>query len=132
MADLTITAASVIKGSTAVVTDGLSGATLTQGMPVYLDTTYKIADANGTLTYTVAGITLNAGSSGQPIQIQTRGLITIGATVTQGTQYYLSRAAGLICLYSDLSSGDYVVSLGMAVSATQIDLLIYNSGITKP
>lgn len=137
MADLTITAASVVKGSNAVVDNGTAGASITAGQAVYKDAatgTYKLADADsGTAAARQAvGVALHAAASGQPLQVQTKGQITIGATVAVGTAYCASATAGGVCPNADLTTGAYPTFLGFAISATVIDLNPVYAGVAKP
>ena len=128
MANLTITAASVLQGSGAVIEYGQAGATITQGQVVYLDTLttgkYQLAGdrAATALARTPRGIALNSASSGQPLAVQTKGSITIGATLTPGVAYYLSATLGAICPVADLVATDFPAFLGMATSATALTL----------
>jgi len=134
MADLSITAASVLAGAGAQTTTGISGATLTAGKPVYLDNTtktWKLADANGTGEALVPeGISLNGASSGQPVSVLLKGPITIGATLTAGTAYYLSDTPGGICPLADVGSGENVVLIGIAASTTVLNVDIQAPGVT--
>lgn len=138
MADLTLTAASVVAASspTTKTKVGLYGATITQGMPVYYDSSdgkWKIADSNASVTTAAAvGIALTAGSDGQQGIIQTEGDITIGATVAVGSIYVVSATAGKICPYGDLASGHYTCVLGIAISTTVIRLGILAGGVAIP
>lgn len=136
MADLTITAASVLAGTNATITRGIAGATITAGQAVYLDeaTTgeWLLADSDSA---TVAargsarfGIALNGASDGQPLAVQTGGNITIGATVVAGVAYYLSDTPGGICPFADLATGDYVTLVGIATSTTVIAIDTLYSG----
>jgi hypothetical protein len=138
MADLSVTAANVVKGSRAKVVSGIYGATVTAGQTVYADPAdagrYKPADADSATAAVraTAGIALNSGSAGQPADIQESGRITIGATVVVGTIYVQSDTAGGIMPAADLETGDYVTVLGIGVSASQIDLNIHRSGVAVP
>lgn len=132
MADLTITAANVAKGSNASIVQGTAGAAITAGQTVYLDaatSTYKLFDANGSGTTTLAGIALHAAASGQPVQVQTGGDITIGATVTQGLVYVGSATPGGVAPSADLASGWTSNVIGVAVSTTVIRMQILASGV---
>lgn len=133
MADLTITAASVVKGTGASVRTGTAGATITAGQAVYEDTstsTFKLADTDSATAAarSVAGIALNGASSGQPLSVLTAGPITIGATTVVGVPYYLSGTAGGICPYADVAAGDYPVFIGIGSSVTQIKVAIVEAG----
>lgn len=134
MANLTITAANVAKGSGSNTRSGTAGAGITQGQPIYLDAVTKTlfpADADALASAAVVGFALNAASTGQPVVYQITGNITIGATVVPGTAYYASATAGSVCLESDLASGDFATFLGFAISTTVISIDIKASGVAK-
>jgi hypothetical protein len=126
MADLTVTAASVLKGTGAITETLIAGAAITAGQSVYKDTSdsnkAKLADADSATAAarTYYGTALNGASTGQPVVVQTGGPITIGATVAVGVAYYLSDTAGGICPFADLESGDYPTIIGIGISTTQI------------
>lgn len=127
MADLSITAASVIAGSNAVIARGTFGETVTAGQAVYLDSSTKKwlkADSNSATAAArqAGGIALNGGAINQPATVQTAGDITIGATLTAGSPYYLSETPGGIEPTADLGSGEYVCLLGLASSTTVLHL----------
>lgn len=133
MADLTVTPASVIPATDATKEFGTAGATITAGQVVYLDsatTTYKLADADGaTALRSPRGIALHGASSGQPLQILTKGSVTIGATMTAGLAYYLSKTAGGICPVADIASGGYATVLGISTSTTVLKVNMTESGV---
>jgi hypothetical protein len=134
MADLTITAASVVAGGNAKKTEGNAGATITAGQAVYRAAAtglIQLADCDSATAEarTPLGIALNGGAAGQPIEVQTEGLITIGATVAAGVAYYLSPTAGGICPVADLASGDYPVLLGFGRSTSVIALEIVEATV---
>jgi hypothetical protein len=135
MANLSITAASVARGTGSQVSSGTADVAITQGQSVYLDTTtqtIKLADADALASASInVGVSLNAAATGQPVTYQTVGPITIGATVTVGTAYYVSATAGSICLESDLSSGDFPLLLGFATSTTVINLQPFAARVAK-
>ena len=136
MADLSITAASVVQGTGATLRQVTAGATITQGQPVYLDTTEsyraKRCDADVLESAVCAGIALNSVSSGQPLLILVSGNLTINAVATVGQLYVVSTGIGAIAPYSDLATGDYVTYLGVATSTTVIAVQIQISGVAKP
>jgi hypothetical protein len=89
MADLTITAASVVSGSNANVERGSFGEAVTAGQAVYKSPTtnkYMKADSNSVTPQArdALGIALNGGALDQPAEIQKSGRITLGATLTAG------------------------------------------------
>lgn len=132
MADITITAANVAKGTGAQTATGIAGASITAGQTLYRDPTaftLKLADANASATTaTVEGIALHAAATGQPITYQFAGELTIGATVVAGTVYVLSANAGGICPAADLASGHRTSILGVAKSTSVLTVHLFNSG----
>lgn len=134
MADLTITPASVVAASDAVKETGTAGATITAGQVVYLDsatTSYKLADSDSATAAARSprGIALHGASSGQPLQILRSGSVTIGATMTAGLVYYLSKTAGGICPVADIATGGYATSLGISTSTTVLKVNMTESGV---
>lgn len=135
MADISITAANVVKGSNAVVEAGTAGAAITAGQVVYKDAAdgkYKLADADGATAAAKAprGIALNGASDGQPLSIIRSGDVTIGATLAAGTAYYLSPTPGGIAPVADVLSGDDVVLIGLAESTSVLAVDIQITGVT--
>lgn len=136
MADLTITAANVKPGANARLDrNGYAGETITAGMPVYKASTgfWMKADSNSAtaLARTAIGIALNGASQYQPIDVQTEGEITIGATLTANTTYYLSDTAGGICPLADVGSGEYTEIIGVAKSTTVMLLVLKATGVAN-
>lgn len=123
--DLSITAASVIPSSSAIVAHYTAGATITAGQLVYYDTTtstVKLADANASAAAsTIRGIAVNGASSGQSINVCTYDPeLTLGGTLTVGDVLFCSATAGGIAPAADVSSGWYVTVVGVVVSSTKI------------
>jgi predicted transcriptional regulator len=126
-ADLSVTAASVVPGSGAVLETATAGEALTAGQFVYkkaADGKWYKADCNSaTAEVRVAsGVAVNGAAAGQPVVVQKSGAITIGATMTAGVVYYLSGTAGGIRPVADNTTGDYPQVLGMATSTTVLQL----------
>lgn len=135
MANLTITAASVLAGSNVLTESGLAGEAVTAGQPVYWNPATKrfgLADANSATAAARAprGIALNSATSGQPVTVAKSGDITLGAVLTAGTAYYLSDTPGAICPVADVGAGEYVVLLGLAKSASVLALDIQVTGVS--
>jgi hypothetical protein len=136
MADLSITAASVVAGSGAKKAAGTAGAAITAGQVVYLDTatnTYKLADTDSATAAvrSPVGIALHAASANQPLTIVTSGPVTIGATVAVGDVYYLSGTAGGLAPFADVAAGDYPCIIGICTSTTVLDVKIHEAGAVK-
>ena len=141
MADITVTAGSVVAGSGAVVIRKTAGATITAGQVVYkaTDGDYELADADvlasaGSVTDRESvGIALNGASAGQPLSVQISGTINPGATTVVGDIYRVSATAGGIA--SDqvdvMASGDFKTILGVGMSTSAIKMGINVSGVVK-
>jgi hypothetical protein len=135
MADLTITAASVLAGDGSDTELGTAGETITAGQVVYRDEStrkYLKADSNSATAAArqARGIALNGAADGQPLLIWKKGDITIGATLTAGVAYYLSDTAGGICPVADVGVGEYVNMLGLAKSTTVLTVDIQFPGVS--
>ena len=133
MTDITITPASVIAGADASIDFGVAGQAITAGQVVYLETAsnkLKLADNNATdiEVRTARGIALNGAADGQPIGVIRSGQVTIGGTLLPNVAYYLSDTPGGICAVADLAPGEYPTLLGMAKTATSLDVHIYTTG----
>ena len=135
MADVSVTAASVVKTDDTAVREGIAGGTVTAGQTLYKDATdsskLKPAVATGLATAAVVGIALHGAAADQPVQYATRGNLTFNAAFTVGTTYVLSAAsAGGIAPVTDLTSGNYPTTLGIATTTSNLKLGINASGIT--
>jgi hypothetical protein len=136
MADLTITAASVVAADNAVKESGLAGETITAGKAVYKSPTTKkwmLADSNSATAAakTAGGIALNGASLNQPLTVIKAGDLTIGATLTAGAGYFLSDTAGGVCPDADVGSGENVCQLGIAKSTTVLSVKIVAPGVSR-
>jgi len=134
MADLNITTANVLSGAGAGISHRTAGALVTAGQIVYRDPAdgmkCKLADNNSATPAVRApkGIALNGAANGQPLALHEKGPITIGAVLAPGTVYYLSDTPGGICPVADLAAGEYVTIIGIAISASVLDVNIQQSG----
>jgi len=134
MADISITAANVVAGASASVEDGIAGAAITAGQVLYKDPTdkrFKLADSNSATAAarSPVSIALHAAAIGQPIRSLRHGPITIGGTLVPGVAYYLSDSPGNLCPVADVGSGEYSVFIGMATSATVLNVDFQESGV---
>ncbi|MFN3549622.1 MAG: hypothetical protein ACK4U0_19215 [Mesorhizobium sp.] len=135
MVDISITAANVVPGSNATRESGTAGETITAGKVVYRASAtgkYMLADSNSATAEarTPRGIALNGASNGQPLQILRSGEITIGGTLDpEAPAYYLSDTPGGICPVADIGNGEYICLIGLAKSATVLDIAIKATGV---
>ena len=131
MAALTITAVRTTPST--VLQRVTSGATLAVGVPVYQDAStlkHLAADCDASAaTRAVKGVTVTPSVDTGAVELATRGnLIFVGATMTVGAKYYLGPTAGEIVPFADLLTGDNVVEIGTAISATEIKITLDNTG----
>lgn len=137
MADITITATSVVKSTGAIVrTDKPAGETITAGQVVYLkssDSKWWKAQCDGTAEESgvgvAMGIALNGAGAGQPVAVQTSGDITIGATIVAGTTYVVSATGGGIAPQADLTSTNRVTFVGYGKTTGILTLNIIATGV---
>ncbi len=127
MADLSITAGSVVPGTAAKIWRAKAGATITAGQLIYPDSgdgyKAKLADANGAtaLIRTPVGIAINGASSGQELAYVKEDVdLTIGATVSNGAAYVLSATPGGIAPIADVTTGWYPCIVAMGISSSKV------------
>lgn len=135
MADLTVTATSVVPGTNYTeVGTYLAGEAITAGQPLYLDSSNLAwkGDANvaAGAKANVVGIAMNNAGAGQKITIG-KGEITFGSIITAAIVYVLSDTAGGIKPIADQASGDYLTILGWGISATTMKVDPKYSGYAK-
>jgi len=137
MADLAVTAASVLASNSADVRYNYKfGATVTTGQVVYLDSTsstWKLVDqdasAAGNNVADLRGIALNNGANNQPAAVCVRDAsFTPGTTLTNGTAVYASDNAGAIT-HDVPGAGSYTVFLGLPRSTTTMNLNPVGGGV---
>lgn len=136
MADLVVTASQVLPGAGARFADGTAGAAITAGQACYNSTSDTMlladADAGTPAAANVRGIALNGAAIGQPVRIQTEGVITLGAGAApvKGTIYVLSGTAGGICPALDLAAADRVTIIGVGgTTAGTMVLDLFHSNV---
>lgn len=137
MVDIAVTAANVAQSTGANIKSGTTGAAVTAGQSLYIDTAnsnvLKLADADDTaLTATVCGIAINTAASGQIVNYQSQGTINPGGTAVVGTIYVASGTAGGIAPSTDLASSDYTTIIGVGTASNAIALRILVSGVQVP
>lgn len=137
MVDLAITATQVLPGADAQYVDGIAGEPITAGQPCYQNSSGFLvpADADASAaTANVRGIALNGAATGQPVRLQHRGTLTLGAAAAPaiGTIYVLSGTAGGIAPAVDLATGDWVTILGVGGATNTLILSLVASGSQVP
>lgn len=135
MVDLVITPGNVVAGTNAFKESGVCGEVIAAGKAVYKSATtqkWMLADSNSVTPEArqAIGVALNGGSLDQPITVQRSGAITLGATLTAGTDYYLSDTPGGICPRADVGSGEMVCLMGLAASTSVLNMDIQFPNVT--
>lgn len=113
------------------------GATVAAGQPLYQDLTdseFKLADVNlSEASANVLGISVTPGvDGGNGFLAISGGIVLVGAAMAVGETYYAGPTAGQIIPDADLTTGDRVTRLGVASSATILELSIRATGIVHP
>lgn len=135
MADITITASNVklISGPTK---RRIAGAALTAGQACYQASATKKAgladnDSPTAEIRAIDGIALNGAAAEQPVEIAINGaVISVGAVLTAGVDYYLSGTPGSICPRADVTTGDDPVRIGIALTTSNLQLDFADPGVT--
>ena len=132
MANLSVTASTILAAVASVIGRGKAGVTITPGQVLYLaaDNTLKLADANDDATTAAAvGIAINGGSATQPISYIKSGTMSINSVALAGQTYWTSNTAGGIW-DTEPASGAVTSVIGVGVTTTSIKIGIINSGAT--
>src|SRR5678815_3330951 len=127
MADISITPASFVPSANATIIQGISGATLTRGKPVYLDTvtgTYKLYVATSTNTDQLAGLACEDVDATQPMLILVKDpALVLGGTLVTGDTVWTS-LSGLTKTIADLVSTWRIWVAGVAISVSYTHLTL--------
>lgn len=139
MAALSQTAANVGIGSSGTrVRVVQAGEAITQGQPVYLNSTdskHYRADSNASAaTAKAIGIAMSPASTNGFFVMQegAGGLVNLGATLTVGETYCVGATAGQVNPIGDLTTGDFPCILGTATTTALIQTLYSYTGVAKP
>ena len=113
-----------------------AGEAIARGQVYYKDSLQSnkayLAKCDDTTKRAAAGIAVTATDANGYFLGITSGQYAVGAAVTIPNDYVLSATAGSICLRSDLSTGDFLVSLFNATTANEGVVDINNTGIQVP
>lgn len=137
MADLTVTAASVLATDTAITEVAKAGEAATAGMSAYRSSAdkrwYKSDKDVAEATAEAYGVFLSSPlAAAVPCIILRSGKYNPGATVAIGTAYVVGEAAGGIAPITDVGTGERPRLLGFATTAAQIDVQPVNPGVAVP
>jgi hypothetical protein len=133
MAAFSITAANVQRSTSATIYTGTAGATITQGQPLYLDTTsnsYKLA--NALTNNPLAGVSMVSVSNGQDIVVCAKDPnFSPGFTIGTGNFVLLGNVAGQLNPVEDRGTGWFVTTLGVGIGGNRINFSITGSNMAS-
>ena len=135
MADVTLPV-TVTAGVNAKTRQVALGSTVVAGRCLHLaaDNLHDYAEANSSLLIsTVVGISIGGGDVGQHCLIIEEGLLNNCSGLTRGVTYMLADtiATGVLMPVADQAASDWVTLIGVAISATVLEVGIINSGIQQ-
>jgi hypothetical protein len=132
MSDIAITATAFVPSANATIIQGIAGATLTRGQPVYLDSatgTYKLYVATSVNTDGLVGLACEDVASGQPMLILTKDpALVLGGTLVNGDTVWTS-LSGLTKTFADLVSTWRIWTVGVATSTTVMNFSPVKGGV---
>lgn len=127
MAAATITAANVKRVSGRSALSGTYGATITKGMPLYMNAStgrLELADASAVATATAVGVALNTGDNDDIAAYAPAGAtINAGFTTTEGILYCVGATAGEVVPFGDLLSDEYATPLYVGNGTAEVTVL---------
>lgn len=137
MANVTITASSVGIVSASPGTKVVQiGEAITQGQYIYRNTVlnkYFLVDADNLDSSQAEGVALTSGlTNSYVVMLKTGNRYKVGGTLITGIVYGASTTPGAIAPITDLASGNYVTTYGIAESSLILPLNINASGTPKP
>jgi len=132
MADIAITATAFIPSANATIIQGIAGATLTRGQPLYFDSaagTYKLYVATNVLTDGFVGFACEDAAAGQPLLVVIKDpALALGGTLVTGDTVWLS-LSGVTKTFADLVSTWRIWTAGVATSTTVMNFLPCKGGV---
>jgi len=136
MADVVLVPSAVVPGDGAQFQNGIAGVALFAGNVVALDATtqrFILATSATVAGSRVRGIAACSAAPGQPVRVQTGGMLNVGgALLTVAELYALSGLApGKIDPLSDVTTGDFVTVLGGGQTPSLLQLRLWTSEIAK-
>lgn len=131
MVDLVITGSDVdrVSGSQRTAEAGIA---ITAGDSIYLDSNGVAQLCQHDLTAAEAaciGIALNDAALGQPVTYQVSGTIDLGSVLAAGEVYVVGAGPGGIAPVADIGTGNFATVMGVAVSATNLQIGFNQSGV---
>jgi hypothetical protein len=133
MAAFSITAANVLHSTSATIFTGTAGATITQGQPLYLDTTsnsYKLA--NALTNNPLAGVAMVGASNGQDMVICSKDPnFAPGFTIGTGNFVLVGNVAGQLNPVEDRGTGWFVTTLGVGIGGNRLNFSITGSNVAS-
>lgn len=135
MTDISVTPANVVPGAGSLVKTATAGEAITAGKSVVINPDTKklmLADNDSATAYVkgAAGVSVNSAALNQPCSYITDGPYAAGAALTKGETYCVSGTAGGICPRADVTTGDDLIIIGVALDTANIHVGLRDTGIT--
>lgn len=136
MPDLVIVPSAVVPGDGAQLTNGIAGVAIAAGDVCALDAAtqrFILATVATIAGARVRGIASCSAAPGQPVRVQTGGILNVGgALLTIGEIYVLSGLApGKIGPVADLGAGDFVTVLGIGQTTSLLQMRLWVTELAK-
>lgn len=131
MVDLVITPANVQQANNASIKEGISRFGNVAGQTIFLHPTGLLQTSQNGISAIIAaviGITLHTADAGQILKYIVRGDLDPGAVLIIGETYVLGTALGSIAPIGDIGIGDFTTILGIASSANNLKVNIFQGG----
>ena len=132
MVDLVQVPANVQQAGNAGIARGIAGVAIVAGNSVRKDpNTTQLLAAEKDLTVVEAaavGIAINSGAPGQPISYVVSGDLDPGGTLVVGETYAVGAGPGAIAPVADILVGDFPTTLGIASTANNLKVNIFQGG----
>lgn len=132
MTDLTVVAANVKPGTSAVTQRGIAGEAITAGDSVFIaaDGGVELCEKDVTvLEAACVGVALNDAAVDQPVEFAVTGIVDMGAILAVGETYIVGAGPGGIAPETDGAVGNFMTVIGVGVTTNNLKLGILQSGI---
>ncbi len=132
MTDLSVVAANVQPGASAVTKRGIAGEAITAGQSLFIATDGELElceNDQAVADAACVGVSLNDAAAGQPIEYAITGEVNMGAIMTIGETYVVGAAPGGIAPETDVIASEFLTVIGVATTTSNLKMGILQSGV---
>lgn len=121
---------SVSEQSSSVEADYVDAVGASLGSPMYISASGQVSEssASNADAKKVIGVLKSTTGLGNPCKVITSGLCDVFAGLTPGDVYYLNNGGGGYTNVAPSGSGDHIVKIGIAKSATEMEVCLQYLG----